>query len=78
MHRPGAAEADEDEVARVVPTLDGDQVERVDHRGVRDLDDAVRGLGDAEPERPGAALLDRPGRALDVEADLAAEEVRSG
>ena len=42
---PGAAEADEHEVARVVAALDRDQVERVDHRRVRDLDDAVRRLG---------------------------------
>ena len=51
VHGPGAAEAEEDEVARVVAALDGDQVERVDHRGVRDLDDPVRRLGDVEPER---------------------------
>ena len=78
MHGAGAAEADEHEVARVVAPLDGDEVERVDHRRVRDLDDAVRRLGDAQAERLGAPLLDRPGGALDVEADLAAEEVRSG
>ena len=75
MHRPGAAEAEEREVARVVAALDGDQVERVDHRRVRDLDDPVRRLGDVEAERLRAALLDRAPRAFDVEADLAAEEV---
>ena len=75
VHGPGATEADEHEVARVVAALHRDQVERVDHRRVRDLDDAVRGLDDGEPERPGAALLDRPLGTVDVEADLAAEEV---
>ena len=50
-------------------------MERVDHGRVRDLDDPVRGLDDVEPERLRAPLLDRLSRALDVQADLAAEEV---
>ena len=59
VHRAGAAEADEQEVARVVAALHRDQVQRVDHRRVRDLDDAVRRLDDVEAERLRAALLDR-------------------
>ena len=78
VHGPGAAEPDEDEVARVVAALHRDEVERVHHGRIRDLDDAVRGLGEREPERRGAALLDRPRGALDVETDLAAEEVLAG
>ena len=76
VHGTGAAEADEHEVTWVVPSLHRDEVKRVDHRGICDLDDPVRSLGDGEAERPGAALLDRPGGAFDVEPDLAAEEVR--
>ena len=76
VHRPRAAEADEHEVARVVAALHRDQVQRVHHRGVRDLDDAVRRLDDVD--RP-SGFAQRSSiaraRALDVEADLAAEEV---
>src|SRR5439155_3947083 len=45
------------------------------HRGVRDLDDPVRGLDGVDTERRRAALLDRAPGAFDVELDLAAEEV---
>ena len=69
---PAPPKRDEDELAGVVTALDRDQVERVHHRGVRDLDDPVRRLDEAQAERIGAALLDRPPGALDVEADLTA------
>ena len=75
VHGAGAAEADEDEVARVVAALHRDQVERVDHRGVRDLDDAVRRLVTSRPSGFAQRSSIARARALDVEADLAAEEV---
>ena len=41
-----AAERQQDEVARVITPAYGDQLERVDHVGVGDTDDAQRRLGD--------------------------------
>jgi hypothetical protein len=75
VQRARAAERDEQEFARIVATVHRDQAERVHHRRVRDLDDAVRRLDRVQAERHGAALLDRALRAVDVEAELAAEEV---
>jgi hypothetical protein len=50
-------------------------VQRVHHRRVRDLDDPVCRFHDPEAERLRAALVDRAAGAIDVELDLAAEEV---
>ncbi len=42
MERPGTAERDEREVARIQPLLDGDDPQRPHHLGVDDLDDCGR------------------------------------
>src|SRR4030088_2081039 len=51
-------------------------MQRIHHRGVRDLDDPVRGVDDAQAEGLRAPLLNCTPGTLDVEVDLAAEEVR--
>ena len=71
----GPAEGHEDEVPRVVSTLDRDSPERADHGVVGDLHDTEGHLDHVQAERVRALLLDDPpGRVL-VEAHLAAEEV---
>ena len=42
MHRPGAAERDQRELARIMAALDRDDAQRLGHAGVDDLDDAAR------------------------------------
>ena len=42
MERPGASERDERELARIVPALDGDDPEGMEHLGVHDLDRICR------------------------------------
>ena len=42
MQRPGAAERDEGEVARIVATLHRDEPKRTQHLGVDDLDHRSR------------------------------------
>ena len=75
VHRPGAAEGDQHEVARVVAPLHRDPPERADHGAVGDLHDAERHLDRVQPERVRAFLLDGlPCRGL-VQAHLAAEEM---
>ena len=44
VQRPGAAERDEREVARVVPALHGDEPDRLGHQRLGDADDALRRL----------------------------------
>ena len=44
MHAPATAEGDQGEVARVVATVDRDELQRIDHVVVRDADDAPGGL----------------------------------
>ena len=76
VQRAGAAEGHQREVARVVAALDRHQPERADHVVVHDVEDALRRRLQREPERPGHPLLDGPPRPIDVERDLAAEQVR--
>ena len=74
VHRAGAAERDEGEVARVDPLLDGDRPHRVRHLRVDDREHPLGELGRPEPDlapRPSERAL---GRAL-VERHPAAEEV---
>ncbi len=75
MHRPGAAEGDEREVARVVAALDGDEPLRPGHVLVDDVEDALGRSMQVEAERV-ADLLHGRLRRLHVELDLAAEELR--
>ncbi len=50
LHRAAAAEGDERELARVVALLDRARADRARHVGVRDRDDPLRGLEQAEAE----------------------------
>ena len=56
VQRPGAAEDDEREVARVVAAADRDQAHGVGHVGVGDLRTALAACSSAEVERLGDAL----------------------
>src|SRR5437016_4320218 len=56
------------------PRSDGDELEQVDHVRVRDADDAERRLLDGDVELLGEGPQSLAG-AIDVELDLAAEEV---
>ena len=56
MQRPGAAEGDEAELARIEAALDGDEPDRLDHVRVRDPQDALGRLLDVSPS--GSAMRD--------------------
>ena len=72
VQRPGAAEGDEREVARVEALLHAHQAQRAQHVLVDDVDDARRGrLGAVEVGGVGDGLH-RRARGSDVEVDLAA------
>ena len=77
VHRAAAAEGDEREVARVVAAADRDELQGIDHVLVGDADHAERRVLDRHAERVGD-LLERSPRQLDVDLDLAAEEVVAG
>ena len=66
MQRPGAAEGDEREVARVVTALDRDDAQRAQHLGVDDVDD-----------RRGVDAVERAFGRVPVELD-AVRRARSG
>ena len=74
VHRAAAAEGDDRKVARVAAAADGNELEQVDHVRVRDADDAERRLLDGDVELLGEGPQSLAG-AIDVELDLAAEEV---
>jgi hypothetical protein len=73
--RTGAAEGGEREVADVESALDGDLAQGVRLVPGRDLQDARGARLRREPELAGE-LADAGPRGLDVERDLAAEQVR--
>ena len=75
VQRPGAAEGDQRELARVVAALHGDDAQRARHVLVDDPQDAVGGLLQRQPHRVGD-LLHGAARRLDVERHLAADQVR--
>ena len=58
VDRAGAAERDEDEVARVVAPVDRDLANQVGHARVDDPLDALRRVLDRDPERLGDLLAD--------------------
>jgi adenosylmethionine-8-amino-7-oxononanoate aminotransferase len=73
VHRPGAAVRDQDEVSRVVATLDGDLPDGGGHARHRDPDDPVgEGLG-RQAAQPGGQRADRVPRPGRIESDRAAE-----
>ena len=53
MHRSGAAEGDQDILARILAARHGDQAQRLDHARADDLDDAVGRLDGFELQRLG-------------------------
>ena len=74
VQRAAATKGQQHEVARVMAAAHGDQLERVDHVGVGDADNAQRGLGDGEAEMRGNRLQGGL-RALQTEADAPAKEI---
>ena len=76
MQRPGAAEGDQREVARVEALLHRDQPQPAEHVLVDDVDDpGGGGLRGLQPHRLGD-LADGGARGVDVEGDLAAGQRR--
>ena len=73
VQRAGAAEGDERELARVVALLDRARADRARHVRVRDREDPLGRLAQAEPELLGE-LLHRLDRGVAVELHPAAEE----
>ncbi len=61
VQRSCAAVCDEREVARIVPTLDGDDAQRAQHLGVHDLDDRRR-VDSRERTFSGSAVENEPAR----------------
>ena len=74
VHRAGSSEGDDHEVARVAAPAHRDELEEMDHVRVRDPDHAERRVVDAHVERV-CDGRERRSRPVDVERDLAAEEV---
>ncbi len=72
MHRPGAAEGEQGEAARVDAALDRDHAQRPHHLLVGDADDALGGLQLVEAERAGE-LADRAAGGVDVQGDAAGQ-----
>ena len=75
MERPGAAEGENAEVARIEAALHGDDAERAEHHLVGDVDDALGRFFRREAERLADARHGLP-RRLGVEAHVAAEQYR--
>ena len=72
VHRAGAPERHQREPARVDAALDRDHAQRPRHLAVGDADDALGGLGLAEPELL-AEARDRGAGGIAVELDVAGE-----
>ena len=72
VHRPGAAERQQGEAARVDAALHGDHAKRSDHLLVRHPDDPLRRLQLAEPERR-PQPLDRVAGRVHVQLDATGE-----
>ena len=73
VQRPGAAERQQREGARIVPALDRDRADRPHHVGDHDAEHAVRGALDREAE-PLGERRDRLAREALVERHVAAEQ----
>ena len=74
MQRPGPAEGDEREVARIEALLHGDQPERAEHVLVDDIDDAGGGPLEIETQSRGDRLHCGDG-GIDIELHLAADQL---
>ena len=74
MERPGPAERYQDEVARVVAPLHGDQADSPHHVGTGDLDNAACRLHGVEVQRLAAADHHGVATGLQVEADFTPEK----
>ena len=75
MHRPGAAEGEQHEIAQVVPTHGGNGLDRLFHLHVDDAHDAFGRVGRAQAERARHLGLDRGARLGGVEPHPPAEEI---
>ena len=75
VQRPGAAEREEREVARVVAALHRHHADGADHVVVDDGEDAARGGLDAHAQRLGDAAVDRCACAFGIESEAAAQQV---
>ena len=75
MHRPGAAEGEQHEIAQVVPAHGGDRLDRLLHLHVDDADDAFGRSRHAHAKRARDLVLDRRARRGDVEPHPAAQEI---
>ena len=73
VDRARAAEADEDEVAQVVPASGGDAPDGLLHLNVDHVDDALGRLDDIEAERVGDLGADGLTGLVDVEPEVAAQ-----
>ena len=73
VQRPGAAEGDEHEVARIDPALDGQQADRVGHVLVGEVDDGARRRFPVQSQRP-RQRVDHRRRTLGVQPQLSAKE----
>ena len=73
VHRPGAAERQQREVARVDAALDRDHAQRPDHLLVGDADDALGRLELARGRAARRAPATAASRRLEVELDVAGE-----
>ena len=74
--RPVAPERTEREVARVAAAVRRDGLHRARHRRDGELQDAVRGLLDRQPEWRRHHAVERRSRPLRIERDRAAAELR--
>ena len=59
MQRPGAAEGGEHELARIVAALHGDDLQRLGHGVIDDVDDGRRRRAHVDAERLGEPLARR-------------------
>ncbi len=75
MQRPRSAEGDQREIARIVALLDRHEAQRAEHVLVDDIDDALRGVDEADAQQCRDRLHGFLRRLL-VERHFAAEQVR--
>ena len=74
MQRAGAAEGGEHELARIVAALDGDDLERLGHGVVDDVDDGRRRRAHVDAQRLGEALGDRGFRGRVIDGQVAGQQ----
>src|SRR5262245_44277685 len=75
VRRPRSAEGVEDELARVVASLDRHRPQQVGHTGVDDPFDASGRLLDGDSERLGDVSADGNPGGIDVDGEASTEEV---